>query len=194
MIHAEVLLSRGPHELLRNFLPCLAVSLWHCKLSRCEARMNLKLPLALAALFFYCAALCAPRATAAAGGKITWKQDQTAQLNIEGHVPITWNVYTNDKRKTQVIILLGHRYLALDLKTEAVYELDLKDITKSKDKDQRDQIETDEPATIGKPVPSSDWSQRDVGPAEHIVLTLDDYSRKIDLELPHPLNIRLGIY
>jgi hypothetical protein len=158
--------------------------------------MNPKLPLAIAALILTCATttLCAPPATAAPGTKITWKQNETAQLNIEGHVPITWNVYTNDKRKTQVIILLGHRYLALDLKTESVYQLELKDVAKSKDKDQHEQIETDDPATIGHLVPSSDWSQRDVGPAEHIVLTLDDYSRKIDLELPHPLNIRLGIY
>jgi hypothetical protein len=123
-----------------------------------------------------------------------WKEDQTAQLNIEGHVPITWDVYTSPKQKNMVIILLGHRYLALDLKAQTIYQLELKDVTKSKDKDQIDQIETGDPATTGTPVASSDWIERDVGPAEHVILTLEDYGRKIDLKLPHPMNIRLGIY
>jgi len=157
-------------------------------------RLGRRVFLAAAVLLCLASASSAAPAAPAPNGKITWKQDETAQLNIEGHVPITWNVYTNDRRKTQVVILLGHRYLALDLKAQTVYQLDLKDVAKSKDKDQRDQIETDEPSTIGKLVPSSDWTLRDVGPAEHIVFTLADYGRAIDLELPHPLNIRLGIY
>src|SRR5579862_10057221 len=96
------------HELLCNFLPGLAVSMCHCKLSRRENCMTTKPPLAIAALIFYCAALCAPRPAAAAGGKITWKQDQTAQLNIEGHVPITWNVYTNDKDRKSTRLNSSH--------------------------------------------------------------------------------------
>jgi hypothetical protein len=38
------------------------------------------------------------------------------------------------------------------------------------------------------------WSDRDVGPAERIVITLGDYGAKIQLELPHMIDLRRGIY
>jgi hypothetical protein len=39
-------------------------------------------------------------------------------------------------------------------------------------------------------IPSSDWSVRDVGPAELILLTLGDYGRVLQITLPHPPDLR----
>jgi len=124
-----------------------------------------------------------------AAGKLTWKLEERAQLKIEGHVPIAWNVYTIEKRKNLVLILLGRRYLGMDTKTKSVWEIDPKDLT-AKGKD----FESDEPETIGKKIPVTDWTERDVGPAERILITLGDYGAKIELELPHLIDLRRGIY
>jgi hypothetical protein len=124
-----------------------------------------------------------------AAGRVTWKIEERAQLQIGGHVPISWNVYAPEKRKNLVLILLGKRYLALDTKTKSVWQIELKDLTpKGQD------FESDEPAEIGTPIPVSSWSDRDVGPAERIIITLGDYGAKIQLELPHMLDLRRGIY
>jgi hypothetical protein len=124
-----------------------------------------------------------------AAGKITWKIEERAQLKIEGHVPIAWNVYTVEKKKNLVLILLGRRYMALDTKTKSVWEIDPKDLT-AKGKD----FESDEPESIGKKIPVTEWTQRDVGPAERILITLGDYGAKIELALPHMIDLRRGIY
>jgi len=124
-----------------------------------------------------------------AAGRVTWKIEERAQLQIGGHVPISWNVYAPEKKKNLVLILLGKRYLALDTKTKSVWQIELKDLTpKGQD------FESDEPAEIGTPIPVSSWSDRDVGPAERIIITLGDYGAKIQLELPHMLDLRRGIY
>jgi len=42
----------------------------------------------------------------------------------------------------------------------------------------------------GRLLATSDWSVRDVGPAELIKLTLGDYGRLLEVELPHPPDLR----
>jgi len=42
-------------------------------------------------------------------------------------------------------------------------------------------------------IPSSDWTQRDVGPAELYRLTLGDYGRVLEVSLPHMPDLR-GFY
>ena len=124
-----------------------------------------------------------------AAGRVAWKIEERAQLQIGGHVPISWNVYAPEKKKNLVLILLGKRYLALDTKTKSVWQIELKDLT-AKGPD----FESDEPGEIGTPIPVLSWSDRDVGPAERIIITLGDYGAKIQLELPHMLDLRRGIY
>jgi hypothetical protein len=124
-----------------------------------------------------------------AAARLTWKIEERAQLKIEGHVPIAWNVYTVEKRKNLALILLGRRYVAIDTKTHAVWEIDPKDLT-ARGKD----FESDEPETIGKKIPVADWTERDVGPAERIVIKMGDYGATIELELPHLIDLRRGIY
>ena len=41
--------------------------------------------------------------------------------------------------------------------------------------------------------PTENWTLRDVGPAELIKLTLKDYNRTLQIEIPHPADLR-GFY
>jgi len=124
-------------------------------------------------------------AAVAGAGRVIWKPVDAAQLKLEGRAPQKWNVYLGEKKKNLVLVLLGHRYLALDRKAHAVYELAPQALTAA-----GANLESDEPQVIGRAIPTSHWTERDVGPAERVTVTLGDYGKTLELELPHPLNIR----
>ena len=138
-----------------------------------------------------CAALFTTSSAANAEARYHWKAVTEAQLKIDGKIPLTWNVYQPDKKKDAnlVLLLLGHRWLMLDIKAKLVYQVALGDL-EAQGKD----YETDDLAKSEATVPSSNWTDRDVGPAEDIHITLDDYGRTIEVELPHLMDLRRGIY
>jgi hypothetical protein len=120
-------------------------------------------------------------------GRIHWKQITQGQLKLDDKPPLTWNVYQPDKKKDSnlVLVLLGRRYLMLDTKAKLVYEVSPSQLqTQGKD------IESDNLALPARLIPSSDWTLRDVGPAESIRLTLGDYGRVLDVHLPHLPDMR----
>jgi hypothetical protein len=123
--------------------------------------------------------------------RIHWKQVDESEVKLDGKPPIAANVYLPDKKskkKDIALILLGHRYLMLDIKSRLVYAVFLSDITK-----QGEDIETADLADPSRLVPSTDWTSRDVGPAQLVKLTLGDYNRILEVELPHPVDLR-GLY
>ena len=130
---------------------------------------------------------------AARGGeeeKIRWESVDGAQVKIDEKIPLTWNVYQpskKDKKKygSLVLILLGHRYLAFDMKTKLVYEVQTGDLQKD-----GDDFESGDLREIGKQIPSIDWSLRDVGPEELVQATLEDYGRRVSVSIPHPPDLR----
>ncbi len=77
---------------------------------------------------------------------------------------------------------LGRRYLLLDMKAKLVYEVKLSDLqAQGKDFSSGDLTST------SRVIPTTDWSVRDVGPAELIDLTLGDYGGALEVQIPHPL-------
>jgi len=149
----------------------------------------MKLHRSISTLFVPALAALLAISPALAAGRVIWKSETMAQLKLQGRVPKTWNVYTGDKKKNLVLTLVGRRYLALDLKAHTVYELDPKSITPH-----GDDLESDDPAAIGRLIPSSEWTERDVGPAERVLVTLGDYGKVLELELPHVMDLRRGVY
>ena len=152
-----------------------------------------------AAKFFAAVVLCLAAGalsvvfTAAAGDSdtIRWKEVDESEVKLDGKPPIAANVYLPDKkskRKGIVLVLLGHRYLMLNTNDHIVYAVFLSDITR----DGAD-IETADLAQPSRVIPSTDWTSRDVGPAQLIKLTLGDYNRVLEVELPHPVDLR-GLY
>jgi hypothetical protein len=154
------------------------------------------IPAAWAITLLLCCSVVAPDGSAVAGEEaahIHWKQVTEAQVKVDDKVPLTWNVSQPDtkpkKDSNLVLILLGHRYVLLDLKAKVVYEVPLSKLP-APGKD----FDSGELPGAARLIPSSNWMLRDIGPAEMIQFTLGDYGRVLTLALPHPPDIRLGIY
>jgi hypothetical protein len=121
-------------------------------------------------------------AAAADAGRIHWKQILDAQLKLDNKVPLVWNVYQPDKKKLNnlVLVLLGRRYIALDITAKVAYSVVPADL-RAQGKD----FESDPLTKTEREIPSTDWTERDAGPAEMIRLTLGDYGRVLEVSLPH---------
>lgn len=119
--------------------------------------------------------------------RIHWKSVEGATIKLDGKTPLTWSVYQPDKKKEAnlVLVLLGHRYLVLDMKARLAYGVvptDLHAVGKD--------FETDDLLQSSKKIVSRNWTTRDIGPAESIQLTLGDYGGVLDIQLPHLPDLR----
>ena len=131
------------------------------------------------------------RATAAnEAQRVRWVPAPIAQLKLDGKIPLKWNVFwpeKTDKRKGPaiVLVLLGRRYIALGIKSKIAYSVLPSDL-----KAEGENFESADLAVPNREIPSTDWMVRDVGPAELIRLTLGDYGRQLEVQLPHPPDLR----
>jgi hypothetical protein len=146
---------------------------------------------AVRAVFFWGAAIAALSLAAHGAEKYRWKAVTEAQVKIDDKIPLTWNIYQPDKKKDAnlVLLLLGHRWLMVDTKAKLVYQ-----VAPGSLHAQGQDYETDDLAKPDTVVPSDNWIDRDVGPAEDIHITLGDYGRMLEVELPHLMDLRRGIY
>ena len=151
-------------------------------------------PLGLLLIASVMICLCAVTARVArAGGdagRVHWTEVTGALVKLDGRTPLFWNVYQpyqkgRKKESRLILVLLGRRYLLLDLRATRVYAVLLSDL-QAQGKD----FESGDLAQASRLIPSSDWSTRDVGPAELIQLTLGDYGRVLTVQLPHPPDLR----
>jgi hypothetical protein len=145
-----------------------------------------------ASLGFACALLLvtlAPLATSAGGSdSIHWNSVSQAQVKVDQTTPLTWGVYQAGGKKDKpdkklanlVLVLIGHRYLLIDVKEKRVYEVPLKELHL-----QGDAIDSGDLLASSSLVPTSDWVWRDVGPAELYRMTMGDWGRVLQLTLPH---------
>ncbi len=127
--------------------------------------------------------------SAASAKQIHWTQLTDAQLKLDSKPPLAWGVYQPDKKSKKkgtdlLLILVGHRYMMLDLNGKLAYVVYPSDI-QAQEKD----FESDDLAKSGNLIPSSDWTVRDVGPAELVRFKLGDYGRVIDVSIAHPPNL-----
>jgi hypothetical protein len=122
--------------------------------------------------------------------RMHWKQVPDAQLKLDGKTPLTWNVYQSSKKKESnlVLVLLGRRYLALDTKARLVYSVLPTDLHA----DGKD-FDSDNLMQESRTIPSTEWVEHDIGPAESIRLKLGDYGRMLEVQLPHLPDLR-GLY
>ena len=100
---------------------------------------------------------------------------------------LAFNVYQPEKKKDArfVLVLLGRRYIELDVKTKQAYSVPLTDLQKN-----GSDLESENFAVPTRLLATSDWTVRDVGPAEQIKLILGDYGRLLQVDLPHPPDMR----
>jgi hypothetical protein len=144
----------------------------------------------LTALFILLSILACTNALRAGsdGEHIHWKQVTDSQLKIDGKPPLTWNIYVPEKsykKSNLVLVLLGHRYLAIDFKAKQVYQVLPSDLqAQGKDFESGDLFRED------RVVPTESWMVRDVGLAERITFTMKDYGRVVELLLHHTPDLR----
>jgi hypothetical protein len=121
--------------------------------------------------------------------KIVWKPIPDAILQVDSRAPKVWNVFQAGKKFDPLLLQLGSRYLVIYVRNMEVYELKPEQFDhKGEDLLWR---ETDKPA---KPVPTSDWSTKDVGSASRILLKLAGEGRIVDIQIPQVPDLRRGIY
>ena len=108
-------------------------------------------------------------------GRFLWKSVARAQCKLDDKTPLTWNVYQTEKKKEAnlVLVLLGRRYLALDIKGKVAYYVFPSDL-QAKGQD----FESGYLFVQVARAADDGWTVRDVGPAELIKLTLGDYGRR----------------
>ena len=123
---------------------------------------------------------------------IHWVSVSEAQVKLDDKTPLGWNVYQPEKKNkkdkkdsNRVLVLLGHRYLLLDTHARVAYEVPLAAL-----KAQGGGVDSGDLAPQSRVIPTTDWSSRDVGPAQIIQLTLGDYGRVLQISLPHPPDLR----
>jgi hypothetical protein len=122
---------------------------------------------------------------------VHWKQITEGQVKLDDKPPIGSNLYQQVQKKGKikdpnlVLILLGHRYLLLDIKAKTVYQVLATDL-----KAQGSDFDSGDLAQDSRIIPTSDWSSRDVGPAQLISMTLGDYGRTLEIEIPHLPDLR----
>lgn len=138
---------------------------------------------------FVCLIFCFTFSTPAKDdGRIHWKPIDRGQVRLDDKQPLKTAVYQPDKSQKKpnlVLILLGHRWLALDIKAKTVYQVLPSDLEA-----QGADFESGDLFTSDRLIPTKDWIERDVGPAERIKLTLNDYGRALEIMLPHPADLR----
>jgi hypothetical protein len=126
-------------------------------------------------------------AGAADSARFLWKGVGRAQLKLENKTPLQWNVYQTEKKKEAnlVLVQLGRRFVALDIRGKVAYYVFPSDL-QAKGAD----FESGNLFVQSRVMPTTAWTVRDVGPAEMIKLTLGDYGRALDVELPHMPDLR----
>jgi hypothetical protein len=119
--------------------------------------------------------------------RIRWKPVAVAQVKLDDKTPLAFNVYQPEKKKDShfVLVLLGRRYIELDIKAKLAYYVPLTDLQKN-----GNDLQSENFAVSTRLLATSDWTVRDVGPAEQIKLTLGDYGRLLQVDLPHPPDMR----
>lgn len=145
--------------------------------------------LALLQLNFFAGSIAAANTDSSA---IHWVSVSEAQVKLDDKTPLGWNVYQPEKKNKKdkkdsslVLILLGHRYLLLDTRARVAYEVPLTAL-----KAQVGTVDSGDLAEQSRVIPTTDWSSRDVGPAQIFQLTLGDYGRVLQISLPHPPDLR----
>jgi len=129
--------------------------------------------------------LLASTAVARAAELLTWKPVPDALLKIDGRPVKLWTLYRAEKKSRYVLVQLGSRYLLLDTEAKELYELKPENV-QHKGKELRAPL----PQESDKPLPTTNWVVRSVGPAVLIRVKLAAEGRVLEVQLPQKPDLR----
>jgi hypothetical protein len=130
-------------------------------------------------LSFACAA------ARAANKPVTWKPAEQALLRVDDHPVVDWNVYQDGKKTNPLLVQMNGRYLLVDGREQKIFE-----ISPAKVERHGSDVSWDPSDRPDKPLATSDWVVRDVGLAYKITTKLVAEGKVLDVQLPHPLDVR----
>lgn len=134
--------------------------------------------------FLFPAVLLAANAFAA-DKTVTWKPITQALLRVDDQAVKDWNVYQENKKGDPLLLQMGNRYLLIQVHGRKVFELAPAKI------DRKGAELLWEAASLpSEPLASTDWLIKDVGFAYRIGMRLVAENRVLDLQLPHPMDLR----
>jgi hypothetical protein len=128
-------------------------------------------------------------AVSLASDKVVWKPIPDAILQIDARAPKLWNLFQAGKKFDPLLLQLGARYLVIYVRNKEVY------VIKPEQLEHKGENllwrESDKPQ---KPIPTSDWSTKDIGSAWRVMVKLTDEGRVVDIQIPQVPDLRRGIY
>ncbi len=116
----------------------------------------------------------------AAGKPLTWKPTQQAILRVDDQALKEWDIFQIEKKNDRFLVQLGGRFLLVDAAQQQVFELDPAAIERQGSDRLWDPVDRPQ-----KPLATSNWAVRDVGPGLRIRVRLDAEGRALDLQVPH---------
>jgi hypothetical protein len=116
---------------------------------------------------------------------ITWKPITQALLRVDDQAVKDWNVYQENKKGDPLLLQMGNRYLLIQVHERKVF-----DLAPAKIDRKGAELLWDAANLPSEPLASTDWLIKDVGFAYRIGMRLVAENRVLDLQLPHPMDLR----
>ena len=121
----------------------------------------------------------------AADKPVTWKPITQALLRVNDQPVKNWNVYEENKKGDPLLLAMGDRYLLIQVHERKIFEL-----PSAKIEHKGAELLWD-PATLpAEPLATTEWLIKDVGFAYRLGVRLVAENRVVDLQLPHPMDLR----
>lgn len=135
--------------------------------------------------FFLLFALLLAANAFAADKTVTWKPITQALLRVDDQAVKNWNVYQENKKGDPLLLEMGNRFLLIQVHERKVF-----DLPSAKIEHKGPELLWDAASLPGEPLASADWLIKDVGFAYRIGVRLVAENRVLDLQLPHPMDLR----
>jgi hypothetical protein len=121
-----------------------------------------------------------------AGDKtVAWKPADSPMLRLDDRPVADWNVFLEGKKNNPLLIEMGKRYLLVDQVKRQVFELDPMKI-----EHKGTELYWDPADRPDKPLETAMWIVKDVGLAYRVSAKLVAENHVIDVQIPHPLDLK----
>lgn len=116
---------------------------------------------------------------------VTWKPITQALLRVDDQPVKDWNVFEENKKGDPLLLEMGKRFLLIQVHERKIFEL-----ASAKIEHKGADLLWDSGNLPTEPLASTDWLIKDVGFAYRIGMRLVAENRVLDLQLPHPMDLR----
>jgi hypothetical protein len=116
---------------------------------------------------------------------VAWKPIQQALLRVDDQPVKNWNVYQENKKGDPLLLEMNNRFLLIQVHERKIFEL-----AAAKIEHKGAELLWDPAERPAEPLATSDWLIKDVGFAYRIGVRLAAENRLLDLQLPHPMDLR----